>query len=140
MCVVALAGCTNKEKPKQYVAELSNPYVNTLPSLNKELDISYQFQNNLTQVGDYMTVGYLKITVYNEENIVIGHEVIDAQYWFHHKMELGEQDAILGKTKMKLRWAPKDGEKLRIVGETFIGIEDGFTLSNTVEYTVHREK
>lgn len=36
--------------------------------------------------------------------------------------------------------ATEDGEKLRIVGETFIGIEDGFTLSNTVEYTVHREK
>lgn len=53
---------------------------------------------------------------------------------------LGEQDAVLGKTTMKLRWAPKDGEKLCIVGETFIGIEDGFTLSNTVEYTVHREK
>lgn len=44
-----LAGCGNKEKPKQYVAELSNPYVNTLPSLNKELDINYQFQNTLSK-------------------------------------------------------------------------------------------
>lgn len=32
LCVVALAGCGNKEKPKQYVAELSSPYLSTLPS------------------------------------------------------------------------------------------------------------
>lgn len=44
LCVVTLAGCGNKEKPKQYVAELSHPYINSLPSaFNKELDISYQF-------------------------------------------------------------------------------------------------
>lgn len=27
MCLVTLAGCGNKEKPEQYVAEVSNPYV-----------------------------------------------------------------------------------------------------------------
>ena len=37
MCIVILAGCSNKEKPKQYVAELSNPYVNTLPTFNKAI-------------------------------------------------------------------------------------------------------
>ena len=42
LCVVTLAGCGNKEKPKQYVAELSNPYLSTLPSsFNKRLDVSY---------------------------------------------------------------------------------------------------
>lgn len=159
MCIMTLAGCStatvaiskNGHKVNNgstwmveegtvspFIAKLTEPYLSD--NFPDELTIGYQFQNNLTQVGDYMTVGHLKITVYNEENIVIGHEVIDAQYWFHHKMELGEQDAVLGKTKMKLRWAPKDGEKLRIVGKTFIGIEDGFTLSNTVEYTVRREK
>lgn len=30
MCIVTLAGCSNKEKPKQYVAELSNPYLSTM--------------------------------------------------------------------------------------------------------------
>lgn len=156
MCVITLTGCgiatmtmghkvnngstwmVEEGSVSPFIAKLTEPYVSD--NFPDELTIGYQFQNNLTQVGDYMTVGHLKITVYNEENVVIGHEVIDAQYWFHHKMELGEQDAVLGKTTMKLRWAPKDGAKLRIVGETFIGIEEGFTLSNTVEYTVHREK
>ena len=32
LCLVTLAGCSNKEKPKQYVAELSHPYINSLPS------------------------------------------------------------------------------------------------------------
>ena len=42
LCVVTLAGCSSKEKPKQYVAELSNPYLSTLPSsFNKRLDVSY---------------------------------------------------------------------------------------------------
>ena len=42
MCIVTLAGCGNKEKHKQYVAELSNPYLSTLPSsFNKRLDVSY---------------------------------------------------------------------------------------------------
>lgn len=43
LCLVTLAGCSNKEKPKQYVAELSNPYLSTLPSsFNKRLDVSYR--------------------------------------------------------------------------------------------------
>ena len=42
-CLVTLAGCSVKEKPKQYVAELSNPYLSTLPSsFNKRLDVSYR--------------------------------------------------------------------------------------------------
>ena len=37
LCLVTLVGCSNKEKPKQYVAELSHPYINSLPSaFNKE--------------------------------------------------------------------------------------------------------
>ena len=43
LCVVTLAGCSSKEKPKQYVAELSSPYLSTLPSsFNKRLDVSYR--------------------------------------------------------------------------------------------------
>ena len=53
-----------------FIAKLTEPYVSD--NFPDELTIGYQFQNNLTQVGDYMTVGHLKITVYNEENIVIG--------------------------------------------------------------------
>lgn len=119
LCVVTLAGCGNKEKPKQYVAELSNPYVNTLPSLNKELDISYQFQNTSSKEGDVPTIDYLHLEIYKGDTM-IGYDIITAKNITDYKL--------------------KDGAKLRIVGETFIGIEDGFTLSNTVEYTVHREK
>lgn len=63
MCLVTLAGCGNKEKPKQqYVAEVSRPYINTLKSFNKELDVSYQFQNTLSKEGDYdMILGRTEI-------------------------------------------------------------------------------
>ena len=94
LCLVTLSGCSiHKEVCKvnngstwmveegsvsPFIAKLTEPYVSD--NFPDELTIGYQFQNNLTQVGDYMTVGHLKITVYNEENVVIGHEVIEAQY------------------------------------------------------------
>lgn len=62
LCVVSLAGCGNKEKPKQYVAKLSSPYLSTLPSLfNKRLDVSYQFQNTLSKEGDFSTIDFLHL-------------------------------------------------------------------------------
>lgn len=106
MCIITLSGCgiatmvmghkvnngstwmVEEGTVSPFIAKLTEPYLSD--NFPDELTIGYQFQNNLTQTGDYMTVGHLKITVYNEENIVIGHEVIEAQYWFHHKMELGE--------------------------------------------------
>lgn len=86
-CLVTLLGCSAHKEERRvnngstwmveegsvspFVAKLTEPYVSD--NFPDELTIGYQFQNNLTQVGDYMTVGHLKITVYNEENVVIGH-------------------------------------------------------------------
>ena len=90
MCIMTLAGCStatvaiskNGHKVNNgstwmveegtvspFVSKLTEPYLSD--NFPDELTIGYQFQNNLTQVGDYMTVGHLKITVYNEENVVI---------------------------------------------------------------------
>ena len=62
MCLVTLAGCGNKEKPEQYVAEVSNPYVDASTLLNKELTVSYQFQNTLSKEGDFPTISFLHLT------------------------------------------------------------------------------
>lgn len=48
---------------------------------------------------------------------------------------------VLGQTEIKLRRIPKDGEKLRIVGEASVNIDgERSNISTTVEYAVHREK
>lgn len=62
LCVVTLVGCGNKEKPEQYVAEVSNPYVDASTLLNKELTVSYQFQNTLSKEGDFPTISFLHLT------------------------------------------------------------------------------
>lgn len=78
MCIVTLAGCGNKEKPEQYVAEVSRPYVNTLKAFNKELDVSYQFENKLSKEGDSPTINFLHLTVYKDDT-VIGYQIITAK-------------------------------------------------------------
>lgn len=78
LCLVTLAGCSVKEKPKQYVAELSHLYVNTLPSFNKELDISYQFENKSSKEGDITTIDYLHLEVY-KGNTMIGYDIITSK-------------------------------------------------------------
>lgn len=137
LCVVALAGCTNKEKPKQYVAELSNPYVNTLPSLNKELDISYQFQNTLSKEGDVPTIDYLHLEVYNGD-IMIGYDIITAKNITDYKLKDGDYDMILGRTTIPLIVEVKRGDKLRIVGEVHVHYVDDnskdTTIADEIEY------
>lgn len=137
MCVVALAGCTNKEKPKQYVAELSNPYVNTLPSLNKELDISYQFQNTLSKEGDVPTIDYLHLEVYNGDTM-IGYDIITAKNITDYKLKDGDYDMILGRTTIPLIVEVKRGDKLRIVGEVHVHYVDDdskdTTIADEIEY------
>lgn len=138
LCVVALAGCTNKEKPKQYVAELSNPYVNTLPSLNKELDISYQFQNTLSKEGDVPTIDYLHLEVYNGDTM-IGYDIITAKNITDYKLKDGDYDMILGRTTIPLIVEVKRGDKLRIVGEVHVHYVDDdskdTTIADEIEYT-----
>lgn len=137
LCVVALAGCTNKEKPKQYVAELSNPYVNTLPSLNKELDISYQFQNTLSKEGDVPTIDYLHLGVYNGDTM-IGYDIITAKNITDYKLKDGDYDMILGRTTIPLIVEVKRGDKLRIVGEVHVHYVDDdskdTTIADEIEY------
>lgn len=137
LCVVALAGCTNKEKPKQYVSELSNPYVNTLPSLNKELDISYQFQNTLSKEGDVPTIDYLHLEVYNGDTM-IGYDIITAKNITDYKLKDGDYDMILGRTTIPLIVEVKRGDKLRIVGEVHVHYVDDdskdTTIADEIEY------
>lgn len=137
LCVVALAGCTNKEKPKQYVAELSNPYVNTLPSLNKELDISYQFQNTLSKEGDVPTIDYLHLEVYNSDTM-IGYDIITAKNITDYRLKDSDYDMILGRTTIPLIVEVKRGDKLRIVGEVHVHYVDDdskdTTIADEIEY------
>lgn len=131
LCVVALAGCTNKEKPKQYVAELSNPYVNTLPSLNKELDISYQFQNTLSKEGDFSTIDFLHLEVYKDD-VMIGYKIVTAKNITDYKLKDGDYDMILGRTTIPLIVEVKRGDKLRIVGEVHVHYVDDDSKDTTI--------
>lgn len=138
LCVVLLASCSDKEKPKQYVAELSNPYVNTLPTFNKELDISYQFQNTLSKEGDFSTIDYLHLEVYNGDTM-IGYDIITAKNITDYKLKDGDYDMILGRTTIPLIVEVKRGDKLRIVGEVHVHYVDDnskdTTITDEIEYT-----
>lgn len=137
LCVVTLAGCGNKEKHKQYVAELSHPYVNTLPSLNKELDISYQFQNTLSKEGDVPTIDYLHLEVYKGD-IMIGYDIITSKN-INDYLKDGDYDMIFGRTTIPLIVEIKPGDKLRIVGEVHVHYVDddskNTTITDEIEYT-----
>jgi len=137
LCLVTLAGCGTKEKPKQYVAELSNPYINTLPSLNKELDISYQFQNTLSKEGDVPTIDYLHLEVYNGDTM-IGYDIITAKNITDYRLKDGDYDMILGRTTIPLIVEVKRGDKLRIVGEVHVHYVDDdskdTTIADEIEY------
>lgn len=138
MCLVTLAGCSNKEKPKQYVAELSHPYVNTLEFLNKELDISYQFQNTLSKEGDIPTIDFLHLEVYKDD-VMIGYDIITAKEITDYLKD-GDYDMIMGRTTIPLNVAIKRGDKLRIVGEVHVHYVDDdskdTTLTDEIEYRV----
>lgn len=137
LCLVTLSGCGNKEKPKQYVAELSHPYVNTLPSLNKELDISYQFENKLSKEGDVPTIDYLHLEVYKGDTM-IGYDIITSKN-INDYLKDGDYDMILGRTTIPLIVEIKRGDKLRIVGEVHVHYVDDdskdTTLTDEIEYT-----
>ena len=137
LCLVTLSGCGNKEKPKQYVAELSHPYVNTLPSLNKELDISYQFENKLSKEGDVPTIDYLHLEVYKGDTM-IGYDIITSKN-INDYLKDGDYDMILGRTTIPLIVEIKRGDKLRIVGEVHVQYVDDdskdTTITDEIEYT-----
>ena len=139
MCVVTLAGCGNKEKPKQYVSELSSPYLSTLPSsFNKRLDISYQFQNTFSKVGDFSTIDFLHLEVYKDD-VMIGYKIVTAKDTSYYLTD-SDYDMIIGRTDVPLDVEIKRGDKLRIVGEVHVHYVDDdskdTTLTDEIEYTV----
>mgnify|MGYP000922779508 FL=1 len=139
LCVVTLAGCSSKEKPKQYVAELSNPYLSTLPSsFNKRLDVSYQFQNTLSKEGDFSTIDFLHLSVYKGD-VMIGYKIVTAKDTSYYLKD-GDYDMIIGRTDIHLDVEVKRGDKLRIVGEVHVHYVDDdskdTTITDEIEYTV----
>lgn len=139
MCLVTLAGCSSKEKPKQYVAELSNPYLSTLPSsFNKRLDVSYQFQNTLSKEGDFSTIDFLHLSVYKGDTI-IGYKIVTAKDTSYFLKD-GDYDMIIGRTDVPLDVEVKRGDKLRIVGEANVFYANdeskNTTLTDEIEYRV----
>lgn len=139
LCVVTLAGCSSKEKPKRYVAELSNPYLSTLPSsFNKRLDVSYQFQNTLSKEGDFSTIDFLHLSVYKGD-VVIGYKIVTAKDTSYFLKD-GDYDMIIGRTDVPLDVEVKRGDKLRIVGEVHVHYVDDdskdTTLTDEIEYKV----
>ena len=137
LCVVTLVGCGNKEKPEQYVAEVSNPYVDASTLLNKELTVSYQFQNTLSKEGDFPTISFLHLTVYKGDTVV-GYQIIMAKD-SNDYLKDGDYDMILGRTEIPLDTEVKRGDKLRIVGEVhvhYVGDDSkDTTITDEIEYT-----
>lgn len=140
MCLVTLAGCSNKEKPKQYVAEVSNPYVDASTLLNKELTVSYRFQNTDVRVGEFPSIGHLVLKVYNENNEMLGYEIVDA-YDVYRFLKEDDYDMIFGETTIHLDTEVKQGDKLRVVGEVKVHYREDeskdVTLTDEVECTVN---
>lgn len=137
ICVVALAGCGNKEKHEQYVAEVSNPYVDASTLLNKELTVSYQFQNTLSKEGDFPTISFLHLEVYKDDTM-IGYKIVTAKDTGYYLKD-GDYDMIIGRTDVPLDVEIKRGDKLRIVGEVhvhYVGDDSkDTTITDEIEYT-----
>lgn len=86
MCLVTLAGCGITRQKPQYIAELRLPYVG--PTDHKKLEVSYHFQNTDVRVGEFPSIGHLVLKVYNENDEMLGYEIINAydvyrkqKYW-----------------------------------------------------------
>lgn len=137
MCIVTLAGCSNKEKPKQYVAELRFPYVS--PTNHKKLEVSYRFQNTDVRVGKFPSISHLILTVYNENDEMLGYEIVDA-YDKYRFLKEDDYDMIFGVTTINLDTEVKQGDKLRIVGKVKVQDRDdeskNVTLTDEVECVV----
>ena len=136
-CIVTLASCGTTKKNPQYIAELRFPYVS--PTNHKELEINYRFQNTDVQVGKFPSIGFLVLTVYDEDNNMLGYEIVDA-YDKYRFLKEGDYDMIFGSTKIHLDTEVKKGDKLRVVGEVKASDRDdeskNITLTDEVECIV----
>ena len=115
MCLVTLAGCgiAKKITSPQYIAELRLPYVS--PTDHKKLTVSYRFQNTDVRVGEFPSIGHLVLKVYNENDEMLGYEIVDA-YDVYRFLKEDDYDMILGHTEIRLDDEVKQGDKLRVVG------------------------
>lgn len=138
MCIVTLAGCGTTKKNPQYIAELRFPYVS--PTNHKELEINYRFQNKDVRVGEFPSIGHLILKVYNENDEMLGYEIVDA-YDAYRFLKEDDYDMIFGVTTIHLDTEVKQGEKLRVVGEVKAHYRDDeskdITLTDEVECTVN---
>ena len=99
MCVVTLAGCCTIKKSPQYIAELRFPYVS--PTNHKKLTVSYRFQNTNVRVGEFPSIGYLVLKVYNENDEMLGYEIVNA-YDNYRFLKEDDYDMIFGETTIHL--------------------------------------
>lgn len=138
MCVVTLAGCCTTKKSPQYIAELRFPYVS--PTNHKKLTVSYRFQNTNVRVGEFPSIGHLVLKVYNENDEMLGYEIVNA-YDNYRFLKEDDYDMIFGETTIHLDTEVKQGDKLRVVGEAKVhhykddGSKD-ITLTDEVECVV----
>lgn len=114
LCVAALAGCGIANKNPQYIAELRLPYVG--PTNHKKLEVSYRFQNTNVRVGEFPSIGHLVLKVYNENDEMLGYEIVDA-YDVYRFLKEDDYDMIFGVATINLDTEVKQGDKLRVVGE-----------------------
>lgn len=137
LCVVTLAGCNTTKKSPQYIAELSFPYVG--PTNHKKLEVSYRFQNTDVRVGKFPSISHLILTVYNENDEMLGHEIVDA-YDKYRFLKEDDYDMIFGVTTIHLDTEVKQGDKLRVVGKVKVQYSDdeskNVTLTDEVECVV----
>lgn len=114
LCVAALAGCGIAKKNPQYIAELRLPYVG--PTNHKKLEVSYRFQNTNIRVGEFPSIGHLVLKVYNENDEMLGYEIVNA-YDVYRFLKEDDYDMIFGVATINLDTEVKQGDKLRVVGE-----------------------
>ena len=139
LCVVTLAGCGIAKKSRQYIAELRFPYVS--PTNHKKLEVSYRFQNTDIRVGEFPSISFLFLRVYDEDGNMIGYEIVEAHDVYKFLKE-SDYDMILGHTEIRLDDEVKQGDKLRVVGEAKVhhyrdDESKDITLTDEVECVVN---
>lgn len=138
MCIVTLASCGIVKKSSQYIAELRLPYVG--PTNHKKLEVSYRFQNTDVRVGEFPSIGHLVLKVYNENDEMLGYEIVNA-YDVYRFLKEDDYDMIFGVTTINLDTEVKQGDKLRVVGEVKVHYREDkskdTTLTDEVECTVN---
>lgn len=138
LCLVTLSGCGMIRQKPQYVAELRFPFVS--PANHKKLEVSYRFQNTNVRVGEFPSIDFLVLRVYNEDDIMIGYEIVQAHDVYKFLKE-DDYDMILGHTEIRLDDEVKQGDKLRVVGEVKVDYREdeskNTTLTDEVECVVN---